>query len=84
MGLESGAVHILRHTSLTLRHRAGVSLDTVRQIAGHANIRTTQIYLQSDNEHLRREMSRTSPLPLKLVEWKGVMAPNGTNNNHVN
>lgn len=68
LGLESGAVHILRHTSLTLRHREGVSLDTVRQIAGHANIRTTQIYLQSDGEHLRREMTRTSPLPLQLVK----------------
>lgn len=70
LGLESGAVHILRHTSLTLRHREGVSLDTVRQIAGHANIRTTQIYLQSDGEHLRKEMSRTSPLPLQLVKWE--------------
>jgi integrase len=78
LGVESGAVHILRHTSLTLRHREGVSIDNVRQIAGHANIRTTQIYLHADGEHLREEMSRTSPLPLPLVK-AGSVAPNGTN-----
>ncbi len=45
--LTSGAVHILRHSSLTFRHRQGVSLDNVRAIAGHSNIKTTMLWLLS-------------------------------------
>ncbi len=66
LGITSGAVHILRHTSLTLRHRQGVSLDAVRAIAGHSNVRTTMLYLHSEPEYLRKEMTRT---PLVNPFW---------------
>ena len=67
LGLTSGAVHILRHTSLTIRHRQGVSLDDVRAIAGHANIKTTMLYLHSEPEHLRKELYRTPIIEPFLV-----------------
>lgn len=66
LGLESGAVHILRHTSLTLRHRQGVSLDAVRAIAGHSNIKTTMLYLHSEPEYLREVLTKT---PLVHPFW---------------
>jgi integrase len=44
--------HSLRHTSLTWLLCAGTPSEFVRQIAGHASITTTQIYLHSSPQHL--------------------------------
>ncbi|MFM8316269.1 MAG: tyrosine-type recombinase/integrase [Deltaproteobacteria bacterium] len=86
LGLESGAVHILRHTSLTLRHRQGVSLDAVRAIAGHSNIKTTMLYLHSEPEYLREVLTKT-PLvqPFWLPEFSqdlGVVGTSGHQKTH--
>lgn len=64
LGIFSGGIHLFRHTSITLRHRQGVSLDTVRAIAGHADVKTTQRY---EPEYLRQELSRTTLFPLEGV-----------------
>ena len=37
--------HALRHTALTILARSGVDIATVAQIAGHANLSTTSIYM---------------------------------------
>jgi site-specific recombinase XerD len=76
VGIENGAVHILRHTSLTMRHRQGVSLDDVRVIAGHSNVKTTMLYLHSEPEHLREAMSKT---PLFKPNWNLKKSENGGN-----
>lgn len=65
LGIHSGGIHLFRHTSITLRHRQGVSLDTVRAIAGHADVKTTQRYLHCEPEYLRQELSRTTLFPLE-------------------
>lgn len=37
--------HSLRHTALTILARAGVDIATVAQIAGHASLSTTSVYM---------------------------------------
>ena len=49
---EDCHLHSLRHTSLTWLHSNGIPSEFVRQIAGHASIKTTQIYLHSTPQHL--------------------------------
>ena len=66
LGLEHGAVHIFRRTSVTLRHRQGVSLNDVKSIAGHSNVKTTALYLVSEPEHLREQLDKT---PLLKPFW---------------
>lgn len=44
--------HTLRHTGLTLLLWGGARVEDAQQIAGHANIRTTMIYLHFTNEGL--------------------------------
>jgi hypothetical protein len=57
--------------SITLQHRQGVSLDTVRAIVGHADIKTTQRYLHCEPEYLHQERTRTTLFPLEDL-GKGV------------
>jgi integrase/recombinase XerD len=44
--------HSLRHTSLTWMHHKGVPSESLRQIAGHSSIQTTQIYTHALPHHL--------------------------------
>lgn len=44
-GMRSVGVHTLRHTALTRMIEQGVPLAVVKEIAGHADIRTTMRYL---------------------------------------
>lgn len=44
--------HTLRHTFATTILRKGARVEDVQQILGHANIRTTSIYLHFTNEYL--------------------------------
>ena len=54
LGLDPGVTqHSLRHTYATDQLAAGVDIDTLRAILGHADIRTTQIYLHTQQERLR-------------------------------
>lgn len=57
----------------------GMSLDSVRAIAGHADVKTTQRYLHCEPEHLRQELSRTTLFPLAQMLGNGSgVAPGGT------
>ena len=48
-GIRDVGVHALRHTALTRMVEQGVPLPVVKEIAGHADIRTTMRYLQLAN-----------------------------------
>lgn len=48
--------HKLRHTCLTGLINSGFNIKEVQEIAGHASIATTEIYLHVDNEVLRSKM----------------------------
>lgn len=56
--------HALRHTALTILARSGVDIATVAQIAGHANVGTTSIYLD-DSMIAAAHAIDSSPLGLE-------------------
>ncbi|HEY6738145.1 MAG TPA: tyrosine-type recombinase/integrase, partial [Actinopolymorphaceae bacterium] len=53
--------HSLRHTALTILARAGVDIATVAQIAGHASLSTTSVYMD-DSMSAAAEAIAGSPL----------------------
>lgn len=53
--------HSLRHTALTVLARAGVDIATVAQIAGHASLTTTSVYMD-DSMSAAAEAISQSPL----------------------
>jgi site-specific recombinase XerD len=53
--------HSLRHTALTILARAGVDIATVAQIAGHASLSTTSVYMD-DSMSAAAEAIEGSPL----------------------
>jgi integrase/recombinase XerD len=57
-GIEDISLHKLRHTSATKMLESGVGLTEVKEMLGHADIATTQIYAQVLQEHLRKEMMK--------------------------
>jgi integrase/recombinase XerD len=50
--------HSFRATGITLHQDAGGDLEAARQIAGHANIKTTQLYNRSGDRKRRAEVER--------------------------
>lgn len=61
--------HTLRHTSLTWMHHNGVPEESLRQIAGHSSIQTTQIYTHAMPHHLleaANALVRCQDLPSNL------------------
>jgi len=44
--------HVLRHTFCTALANAGVDVGVIRELAGHADIRTTTIYTAVDKQRL--------------------------------
>ncbi|MBV9948706.1 MAG: tyrosine-type recombinase/integrase [Myxococcales bacterium] len=50
--------HSFRATGITLHQDAGGDLEAARQIAGHANIKTTQLYNRSGDRKRKAEVER--------------------------
>lgn len=46
--------HMLRHTAATNWVRAGVDLDVVQRLLGHASLASTSVYLHASDEERRR------------------------------
>jgi integrase/recombinase XerD len=53
--------HVLRHTCAVNLLRAGIDIATIALWLGHADIRTTQIYLHADLALKERALARTTP-----------------------
>ena len=49
-GLDNFRFHDLRHTFGTRLAQRGVDLETLRDLMGHSDIKTTQIYLHTSNQ----------------------------------
>ncbi len=53
MGLS---VHKLRHTAATLMYQNGVDVRVLKDVLGHENLNTTQIYTHVSNEQMKKAM----------------------------
>lgn len=49
------APHLLRHTFATLMLEGGCDLFSLSRLMGHADIKTTAIYLAASVDHLREQ-----------------------------
>jgi integrase len=52
--------HSLRHAAATAMLEAGIPLEVVQKILGHASIKTTQIYAQVRNDLVKSQMAKFS------------------------
>jgi integrase len=50
--------HSFRATGITLHQDAGGDLEAARQIAGHASVKTTQLYNRAGDKKKRAEVER--------------------------
>ncbi len=51
------SVHKLRHTAATLMYQNGVDVRVLKEVLGHENLNTTQIYTHVVNQQLRDAMN---------------------------
>ncbi len=58
LGNRGLSVHKLRHTAATLMYQNGVDVRVLKEILGHENLNTTQIYTHISNEQMENAMSR--------------------------
>ena len=62
LGGAGYSTHKLRHTAATLMYQTGqVDILTIKEILGHENLNTTQIYTHTNREQLR-EAVNSNPL----------------------
>ena len=54
--IKGASVHTLRHTFATHHVAQGTSLRTVQEVLGHADLKTTSIYVQLAQETVRKEL----------------------------
>ena len=50
--------HIARHTFATLSLSKGMPIETLSNVMGHTNIRTTQIYARITNQKISDDMTQ--------------------------
>ena len=67
----NGTIHTLRHTVGTTLVAAGVDLVTVKDILGHRDISTTQIYTHSSYERMKTAIEG-NPLVTNLAHGTGI------------
>ncbi len=59
------SVHKLRHTAATLMYQNGVDVRVLKEVLGHENLNTTQIYTHVVNQQLRDAMNN-NPINSKI------------------
>ncbi|MBI4402812.1 MAG: tyrosine-type recombinase/integrase [Deltaproteobacteria bacterium] len=60
---KQGAVHIWRHSALTLMLRKGADIETVRRLAGHSSLNITQRYVHSNDVTMLDAMKKLRITP---------------------
>ena len=70
LGGRGLSVHKLRHTAATLMYQSGdVDVRVLKDILGHAQLNTTQIYTHVSNESMERAMT-ANPLAAAKIKRK--------------
>jgi integrase/recombinase XerD len=64
--------HVIRHTKAMLLLQAGVSLIYIRDLLGHVDIATTEIYARADTEMKRKALEKAYPdiVAENLPNWQ--------------
>jgi len=65
-GAEHGSLKapLFRHLAATLLVEEGIDIRMVQALLGHANLKTTEIYVRVSNHALKRALERTDILSL--------------------
>jgi site-specific recombinase XerD len=65
-------LHTLRHSKAMYLYQSGVNLFNIREILGHIDISTTDIYARLDMESKRIALEKVYPdlSPVQLPDWK--------------
>jgi len=58
VGIEDATLHNLRHTAATHMVESGMDYSVIQEVMGHADFRTTQIYIRLNKEFLIKEMEK--------------------------
>lgn len=64
------SVHKLRHTAATLMYQNGVDVRVLKEVLGHENLGTTQIYTHVANEQMRNAIDQNPLADLTLPRKK--------------
>ena len=85
VGCEKITPHILRHTKAMHLLQSGVNIVYIRDILGHVDIKTTEIYARADTEMKRKALEQAYPTPVpevctwrsdnKLMDWLKSLSP---------
>lgn len=59
--IEKLTAHRLRHTFASISAQNGMNILSLKEILGHENLRTTQIYLHADRRKTKDDYNRFSP-----------------------
>lgn len=62
--------HKLRHTAATLMYQGGVDMLALKEILGHENVSTTQIYTHINHEQLRQAVAASPLAEQSYIEEK--------------
>jgi len=58
--IKGASVHTLRHSFATHHVAQGTSLRTVQEMLGHADLKTTSIYVQLAQEVIKKEVQENA------------------------
>lgn len=75
------SVHKLRHTAATLMYQNGVDVRALKEVLGHENLDTTQIYTHVANEQLRNAVNMN---PLSNISKSNADNKNSADDNDNN
>lgn len=62
--------HKLRHTAATLMYQGGVDMLALKEILGHENVSTTQIYTHINREQLKKAVAASPLAHQRYIEEK--------------
>ena len=67
-GIDRASTHAMRHSFATHFIEGGGDLSTLQKLLGHANISTTQVYLDQSIAHLRQAFDKAHPRDNKAFD----------------
>lgn len=64
--------HVMRHTKAMLLLQSGINLIYIRDLLGHVDISTTEIYARADTEIKRKALEKAYPVTkdINLPDWQ--------------